>query len=124
MRTYRNSCRGSAGRKNVFIICNPIGCLIITFIMLAGCGRSEPLAIANRDVFDAAVQAHLNARSMDLAIFEYWEFHHSDDGRHATAVIAMVYAGEGYSKARVRFRFSFERRDDSWKVVSHEQIRS
>ena len=96
--------------------------MIIT--MLGGCGRDEPPSIPDRSSFDEAVKAYLQAKTMDLAIFEYRAFNLADDGRNATAVIAMIYGGEGYSKARVQFRFIFEKLDGTWQVASHQKHNS
>ena len=99
-----------------------IATIITIYVMMAGCGAEKPV-IADQPAFDQAVEAYLHAKSMDLAIAEYDEFELSDDGRGATAIISLVYSGEGWTKARTRFEFEFRKTDDKWEVVDHRHLK-
>ena len=95
---------------------------IVLCLILAHCAEPPP-TVPNRDAFDSAVRDYLKLKSMDMAIAEYREFEMGADEDTAVALIKMKYGGEGYAKARVRFRFFFEQTEDGWRVVKRIQIK-
>ena len=96
--------------------------IAVLCLILAHCAQQPP-SIPNRAVFDQAVRDYLQSRSMDLAIATYRDFEMGANEHKAVAIIAMKYGGEGYAKARVRFRFYFEQTGNEWHVARHEQLK-
>jgi hypothetical protein len=98
-------------------------CCILLTACLTSCGGNEPVVVPDREAFDAAVEEYLRLKSMDLAIREYEQFELGEEGATATAVIAMVYAGEGVASVQQKFRFSFQKTADRWQVTGHAKAR-
>jgi hypothetical protein len=98
-------------------------CCVLLALALTSCGGEEPVVVPDREAFDSAVQEYLRLKSMDLAIRDYDQFEMSEDGTTATAVIAMVYAGEGVASVQQKFRFSFQKTAGRWQVIAHAKAR-
>jgi len=96
--------------------------LWVTLLAVSGCGVGSA-EVPNRVAFDAAVRAYLEKRSMNLSIVNYEKFDLAEDGAKATAVIAIVLAGEGHARVKTRFRFTFRKTDGRWQAVSHEKVK-
>ena len=94
----------------------------IVLLAVSGCGAGS-VEVPDRAAFDTAVMAYLEQRSMNLAIADYESFDPGEDGSSATAVIALVLAGEGVSRVKTRFRFTFHRVDGQWQAVSHQKVK-
>ncbi len=96
--------------------------LWIMLLTVSGCGVGSA-EVPNRVIFDAAVRAYLEKRSMNLSIANYEKFNLAEDGAKATAVIALVLAGEGHARVKIRFLFIFRKTDGRWQAVSHEKVK-
>jgi hypothetical protein len=97
--------------------------LLITVAVVFGCGSDDvPVAIENREAFDAAVARHLRGNSMDMKIAEYRSFELAEDGASATAEIALEHADDLYG-LKVTYRFVFARgANDRWRVESSVKV--
>ena len=83
----------------------------------AGCARkAEKVDTAP---FEAAVTSYLAQKSMGMAVTEFQSI--AIEGEAAVAVCRLE-ESSGLYKMGVRWRFTFQRAPDGWKVTKHEAL--
>lgn len=83
----------------------------------AGCGTKETVDTAP---FQAAITKYLADKSMDMKVTEFESIDVTGDA--ATAVCRLTEASGLYGGMGVRWRFTFERDGQAWRVVAHEPL--
>ena len=91
---------------------------VAVLALLAG-GCAKPEAAVDGAVFEKAIQAYLDSRSMGMKVAEFK--HLKVTGDQAEAVASMQEA-EGMVGAKVRWTFRFARdKSGAWTVTEHKQ---
>ena len=86
-------------------------------LLLTGCGKRAALA-ADPAPFQQAVHAYLADKSMDMKVAEFKTL--TVTGDQAEAEIALEQA-EGAAGVKVRWKFWFDRKNNVWTVLRHQQ---
>lgn len=92
--------------------------LNVCVLLALGCGKSTPPV--DPAPFKQAIHAYLDSKSMALKVYEFKELTVDGTGNSANAVVSLEHA-EGMVGVKVRWKFTFARRQGKWVATSHEQ---
>jgi len=89
----------------------------LLLLCTAGCGKDE--AATDTAPFQAAIAKYLAGKSMGMEVTEFESLEAT--GETATAVCRLTEASGLYNMG-VRWRFTFERDGQAWRVAAHEPL--